>query len=188
MRIIKKNNNKEIIIKNSKFISFAYYVENEDDIKSITQKLSKEYKDYTHLVYGYRLLNKEKAVDDGEPSGTAGSPVLEVIKKNDLVNILIVVIRYFGGIKLGAGGLIRAYSKSAREVLNGIEMEEYIEYNYYSLSTNYDNLKLLNTLTSNLDVIRKDFSEEIVYDVKIEKNKDDVESVFKNSLIKVKKL
>ena len=188
MYIITESNKEEIIIKNSRFISFAYYVETEDEIKSILDKLSKEYKDYTHLVYAYRLVNKEKAVDDGEPGGTAGLPIMEVIKKKDLINILIVSIRYFGGIKLGAGGLIRAYSKSAREVLNSIKIEKYIKYNYYRLSSNYDNLKLLNTLSSDFEVIRKDFNEEIVYDVKIADDKDNVLDIFNDSSIKVKKL
>lgn len=188
MNIITESNKEEIVIKNSRFISFAYYVETEEEIKSILDKLSKEYKDYTHLVYAYRLVNKEKAVDDGEPGGTAGLPIMEVIKKNDLINILIVSIRYFGGIKLGAGGLIRAYSKSAREVLNNIKLEKYIKYNYYRLISSYDNLKLLNTLSSDFDIIRKDFNEEIIYDIKIEDDKDNILDIFKDCSIEVKKL
>ena len=188
MKFINGFNKEEIIIKNSRFISFAYYVESIDDIKNIINKLSIEYKDYTHLVYAYKFGMHEKAIDDGEPGGTAGAPILEVIKKNDLTNILIVVIRYFGGIKLGAGGLIRAYSKSAREVLKDMEFLEYVEYVYYRVSACYDDLKLLNTLTNKYDVIKKDFNEEIVYDVKIEKEFDDVLSVFEGTNIKIKKL
>jgi len=188
MKFINGFNKEEIIIKNSRFISFAYYVESIDDIKDIINKLSIEYKDYTHLVYAYKFGMHEKAIDDGEPGGTAGAPILEVIKKNDLTNILIVVIRYFGGIKLGAGGLIRAYSKSAREVLKDMEFLEYVEYVYYRVSACYDDLKLLNTLTNKYDVIKKDFNEEIVYDLKLEKSLDDVISVFEGTNIKIKKL
>lgn len=188
MYIIKKEEINELIIKNSRFIGIIFPVTTEEEISKIIEDLNKKYKDYTHLVYAYKINNKQKATDDGEPTGTAGTPVLEVINKNDLTNVLIVVIRYFGGIKLGAGGLIRAYSKTAREVIKITQKEEYIEYNYYKIKTNYDDLKLLNTLTNNIEITKKDFSEEITYEIKIEKEKDNVEEIFKNTNIQIKKI
>lgn len=103
------------IINKSKFISFAYPVTSDNECKNILKGLGKEYSDATHICYAYILKspNLEKCSDNGEPSGTAGKPILEVLKKKNLVNVLCVVIRYFGGKKLGAGGLIRAYSTSA---------------------------------------------------------------------------
>ena len=177
-----------IIINKSKFIALIYYIDNINEINNLLDKVKKEYKDATHYCYAYILDNSEKANDDGEPTGTAGLPIMEVILKNDLINILAIVIRYFGGIKLGAGGLIRAYSKACIEALKLTTTEKYIIYNTYELTTTYDKLKLLNTLTKNIDIIDKIFKEEIIYKIKIEKDKDNIEKLFSNTNIKVKKL
>ncbi len=107
----------EIIIKKSKFITKLYNIDNVDDAKKIIEDLKKEYKKADHIVYAYSINGQEKAYDDKEPSHTAGMPILNVIHMKKLNNILIVVIRYFGGIKLGAGGLTRAYSNSASEII-----------------------------------------------------------------------
>ena len=188
MFTIDKNNENEIIIKNSKFIGLIYKVETETEITNILEELRKDYKDCTHLTYAYKLKDRQKYSDDGEPTGTAGAPIMEVINKNELINVLIVVIRYFGGIKLGAGGLIRAYSKCAREVLNKCNKEEYINYNYYILTTDYDHLKLLNNLTKDLDIEKKLFDEEIIYEIKVEKEKDNIKEIFNNTEIKIKEI
>lgn len=111
----------EIEIKKSKFIGYVYKVDSLSNAKSLILKLKKEHKKATHICYAYKIVGDEyaeKAFDDGEPSGTAGKPILNVINKKKLSNVLVVVVRYFGGIKLGAGGLIRAYSKTAASVLN----------------------------------------------------------------------
>lgn len=109
----------EIEIKKSKFIGIYYQVESAEDISTILQNLKKEYKKATHICYAYRLTSPfaEKAFDDGEPSGTAGKPILNVLQKQDKQNCLLVVVRFFGGVKLGAGGLVRAYSKTASETV-----------------------------------------------------------------------
>ena len=113
----------EIEIKKSKFIGIYYHVENAEEISAILQNLKKEYKKATHICYAYRLSSPfaEKACDDGEPSGTAGKPILNVLQKQDKQNCLLVVVRFFGGVKLGAGGLVRAYSKTASETLKNLE-------------------------------------------------------------------
>lgn len=114
------------IINKSKFISFAYPIVNDIECKNILKDLEKEYSDATHICYAYIIQNPnmEKCSDNGEPSGTAGKPILEVLKKKNLVNVLLVVVRYFGGKKLGAGGLIRAYSTSAVEVIDKCNIVE----------------------------------------------------------------
>lgn len=188
MRTIKNDVMNEIVIKNSRFICFLKYVDNEEKILEYLKEFSLKYKDATHIVYAFRLSNKQKYFDDGEPGGTAGAPIMEVLLKNDLVNVLAVVIRYFGGVKLGAGGLIRAYSKATREALKISIIEDYVLYNYYEISSNYDDLKLLNSLTKNLEIIEKNFSEEIVYKIKIEKDKDTTKELFRSTNIKIKKL
>ena len=104
-------------IKKSKFIALYYEVIEEQEIKTLLSDLKKEHKKARHLPYAYKIDNLIKKSDDKEPSGTAGLPILNIIDKNNLNHTLIVVIRYFGGIKLGAGGLIRAYSNAAREVI-----------------------------------------------------------------------
>ena len=107
----------EIIIKKSKFISKLYYVNSTEEINDILENLKKEYKKATHICYAYSVNGKEKAYDDKEPSHTAGLPILNMIHMKNLNNVLIVVIRYFGGVKLGAGPLTRAYLTSASEVI-----------------------------------------------------------------------
>jgi len=107
----------EIIINKSKFIGYAKPVSSEDEAIDFIQEIKSKHKDATHNVYAYVLgenNNIQRYSDDGEPSGTAGVPVLEVIKKEDLRDVAVVVTRYFGGIKLGAGGLVRAYTKGAK--------------------------------------------------------------------------
>ena len=107
----------EIIIKKSKFITKLYEIKDVNEINPIIDNLKKEYKKATHICYAYIINGQEKAVDDGEPSGTAGRPILNVLQKKKLNEIMVVVIRYFGGVKLGAGGLVRAYTKSTSEVI-----------------------------------------------------------------------
>ncbi len=124
MYIIDKNIENEIIIKKSRFITKLYYIDNIDEVDNIINNLKKEYKKCTHICYAYIINGKEKAVDDGEPSGTAGRPILNVIQKKSVTNILAVVIRYFGGIKLGAGGLVRAYTSSTSDAFKLVNLIE----------------------------------------------------------------
>ncbi|MED3909947.1 YigZ family protein [Peribacillus simplex] len=111
----------EIVIEKSRFISHIARVETEDAAQVFIQEIKKKHKDATHNCSAYMIGEQnqiQKALDDGEPSGTAGVPILEVLKKKDLKDTAVVVTRYFGGIKLGAGGLIRAYSKATSEGIN----------------------------------------------------------------------
>ena len=113
MKTVKKEVTNEIIINKSKFITIIIPLTTIEQIDDILKNIKNKYKDATHYCYGYVINGKEKMSDDGEPSGTAGMPILNVIKKHDLTNVICIVVRYFGGIKLGAGGLTRAYSNSA---------------------------------------------------------------------------
>ncbi|MBT2666628.1 YigZ family protein [Bacillus sp. ISL-4] len=111
----------EIVIEKSRFISHIARVETEDAAQAFIQEIKKKHKDATHNCSAYMIGEQnqiQKALDDGEPSGTAGVPILEVLKKKELKDTAVVVTRYFGGIKLGAGGLIRAYSKATSEGIN----------------------------------------------------------------------
>ena len=117
MKLLSTN---EIIEKKSKFYGFLLSCEKEEEIKEFLISLKKEHKKATHFCYACRMTTPfcERAVDDGEPSGTAGRPILSVMQKKDVQNACIIVVRYFGGIKLGAGGLARAYSSVASDLLN----------------------------------------------------------------------
>ena len=104
-------------IKKSKFIAYYYEVNTKDEVKEILEALKKEHKKARHIPYAYKIDQECKKSDDKEPSGTSGMPILNIIEKNNLNHTLIAVVRYFGGIKLGASGLIRAYSNAAKEVI-----------------------------------------------------------------------
>ena len=119
MKKIKDINESTIIIDKSKFITTLYPVESVEEIECVLTATRKKYYDATHNCYAYIFDNGriQKCSDDGEPGGTAGYPILNVLKKKNLTNVLVAVVRYFGGIKLGAGGLTRAYTKSAAGVL-----------------------------------------------------------------------
>lgn len=144
---------KEIyVINKSKFISYAYPVFNEDECRKYLEELRLEYSDATHICFAYLLdcPKVEKCSDDGEPSGTAGKPILELIKKKKLSNVLIVVIRYFGGIKLGAGGLVRAYTTSGNMALESAKIIEVREINKYLIEVKYDDVNKIKKLIISL--------------------------------------
>lgn len=113
------SNKIEYIEKKSKFIGYLLVCKNVEEVEDALKELKKEYKKATHICYAYSLKNPflEKAVNDGEPGGTAGRPILSVIQKKGASDVCVFVVRYFGGIKLGAGGLVRAYTKTTSEVL-----------------------------------------------------------------------
>ncbi|TDM50647.1 YigZ family protein [Macrococcoides goetzii] len=121
---IKKEIENEEIINKSRFITYLYKIENEDEAKEKIAEIKKKHKDANHNCSAYTIGDQhqiQKASDDGEPSGTAGVPMLEALKKNDVHNTLAIVTRYFGGVKLGTGGLIRAYQGG---VVEGIKVAE----------------------------------------------------------------
>lgn len=145
-----------LIINKSKFISFAHKVTSEEEINNLLKMYQKKYYDSTHVCYAYVLSSgQEKAFDDGEPSKTAGMPILDVIKKKNLTDIIIFVVRYFGGILLGAGGLVRAYNNSAVKVLENVKLYKKVKAYDFNLVLNYkefDTLKKINNIKIN-DVI-----------------------------------
>jgi uncharacterized YigZ family protein len=139
--------------KGSKFYAFAYPVETEDEIKEIQKGLRKKYYDARHHVYAFRLgadLKTYRSSDDGEPSNSSGPPVLGQIQANNLTNILIVVVRYFGGTKLGVSGLINAYRSAAAAAIENAEIIEKFEQDTFVIEYGYtvmnDVMKILKDL------------------------------------------
>ena len=142
LKTIKQNVQAEIIEKKSKFIANLIYVQTQEQAEEELNKIRKEYYDAKHNCFAYRITTQagiiNKSSDDGEPSKTAGAPILNIITKNELTNVLVVVTRYFGGILLGTGGLVRAYSQSTQEAIKraefvieekGYELEIRLNYN-----------------------------------------------------------
>ena len=110
-------NTSNLEIKKSKFICYLYKLESIDEINIILETLKKEHKKANHFPYAYKYNSQAKKTDDKEPSGTCGTPLLNVLERNNLNSHLIIVVRYFGGTKLGAGPLLRSYSKVANSVI-----------------------------------------------------------------------
>lgn len=160
----------EVTIKNSKFIGVIIPIESTLDIKDNINKLKEEYKNATHYCYAFKLINNKGFSDDREPNKTAGIPILNIIESEDLVNVLVVVIRYFGGIKLGPGGLIRAYSNTTKEVINKCTKVDLIKGYIASITFNYSKEKEINYLLKNSIIKNKDYKEECTYIVEVTKD------------------
>jgi len=132
----------EIKIKGSKFISTICAVTSLDEAENFIHELSKKYYNATHNCYAFRVRTKtqviERLSDAGEPSGTAGPPIMDVLRGRDLYNVAVVVTRYFGGTKLGKGGLVRAYRDSTKEVIEIAKIVKKINYKKLKLSFGYD--------------------------------------------------
>lgn len=171
MFTIKNNEENEIIIKKSKFISKIYKIKNEDEAKNILNELKKEYKDATHICYAYIVLNSKKAYDDKEPKNTAGIPILNVLEKKDLNYVMLVVIRYFGGIKLGSAGLIRAYKKAALEVVDKSIIIPFIKVKKTQIIFSYDDINNINYILKDNAITYKEFGENVIYEFTYEENK-----------------
>ncbi len=143
----------EIVEKKSRFIAQLIKVESKAEAVSKIEEIRKEHRNARHNVYAYRIANDEEGVsDDGEPSGTAGVPLLDILRGEKLLNILVVVTRYFGGILLGTGGLVKAYSTSAKEAIKVAqrvkmklcdEHEVKVDYCYHDILLHYFNKESL---------------------------------------------
>lgn len=149
----------EIEIKKSRFITKLFYVSSEEDIQKKMDDVKKEYKDASHYCYAYLLPQQKKSSDDKEPGGTAGVPMMEVLEKNDLNFILSVVVRYFGGIKLGAGGLVRAYRRAVLEALSQAESKELQKGYLLLLETDFKEENTLLKLIGKDAIIEKSYGD-----------------------------
>ncbi|RKD34679.1 YigZ family protein [Thermohalobacter berrensis] len=156
----------EIIINKSRFIGYCKPISTEQEAIDFIEEINTKHRDATHNVYAYVFgenSNIQRYSDDGEPSGTAGIPVLEVIKKEDLRNVVVVVTRYFGGIKLGAGGLVRAYTKGAKIGLEAAKIVEKVLYKRIKARIDYTLYgKIENVLMKNGYII-----DNVIYDTAV---------------------
>ena len=173
----------EITEKKSKFIANLYYVNSLVEIEEKLKNIKKKYYDARHSCYAYRIVEDESIIerssDDGEPSGTAGAPMLNILKKMELVNVLVVVTRYFGGILLGTGGLVKAYSEATKKAIENskLAIEESgiiaeIKLNY----SDFENFKYC-CKKSNINIINTEYLDNII--CKFEATNDEKEELFK---------
>lgn len=149
----------EIIIEKSRFIGYAKPIKTEEEAIEFVNEIKKKHKDATHNVWAYTLgksMNIQRYSDDGEPQGTAGIPTLEVIKKEDLRDVVVVVTRYFGGVKLGAGGLVRAYTKGAKVGIDAGKVVSKVLYKDVRIKIDYNQLGKVQNEIMNMNYFMKD--------------------------------
>lgn len=182
--ILEKNTTTEIIEKKSRFIANLFYVETPQEAENKIKQIKKKYYDAKHNCFAYITLNgneiQKKCSDDGEPSGTAGAPMLEILEKQSIYNVVVIVTRYFGGILLGTGGLVRAYSDSLKEVIKkstlveqepGYEAEIKLPYADFEKFKYYCN-------KNNINIINSEYSDFIICKIEVndaEKNRLEIE-------------
>ena len=157
----------EISIKKSRFITFLYRVDSITEINDYLSFLNQKYSDATHVCYAYILDNVKRFSDNGEPGGTAGMPILGVLENKNLNHVLCVVVRYFGGIKLGANGLVRAYSSSCSEAIMCSNIVNLSLGKLCIISFCYDNTKVIDNLLKNCFIIDKSYDSLVSYTFKI---------------------
>ncbi|MGZ4999676.1 MAG: YigZ family protein [Methylomonas sp.] len=176
MRVVLHACESEELIKKSRFIGIIRPCRSEREALSILNQLHEQHPNASHIVYAYRIQSPDGLIcrfnDAGEPSGTAGKPIFQHLEGKDLIDLILVVIRYFGGIKLGAGGLTRAYGNLARQVIDLAEIVDFIEYSELQLTLDYNRLQALEYQLKKLDgvILAQDFSENIRIHIKIPKH------------------
>ena len=174
MKKIIKNGQGEYIEKKSKFIAHIFNVESEQQAAAIIAEVKKKYWDARHNCYAYILGNKgeiQRFSDDGEPSGTAGKPILEVLSGNECSNCLCIVTRYFGGVLLGTGGLIRAYTSASKEALDDCLTGELVEGVHAYLDSDYNYVGKIQHLCTQDDitVVNTEYSDNVIFELMMEK-------------------
>ncbi len=176
---IKENAEAIVVEKKSKFIANTFYVESEEEAEEILAKIKKKYYDARHHCFAYRIRKDEgiiaKQSDDGEPQGTAGSPMLSILEKTNLVNVLVIVTRYFGGTLLGTGGLVKAYSESTKQALENSQETEMEDGYIVEAVLEYDNIGKFEYFCSqnSIKIIQKEYLDKIKILMEISKEKYD---------------
>ncbi|HBF7898839.1 YigZ family protein [Clostridioides difficile] len=170
----------EITIEKSVFIGYAKPINSEEEALEFINEIKKKHKDATHNVWAYTVgknMNIQRYSDDGEPQGTAGIPTLEVIKKEDLRDVAVVVTRYFGGTKLGAGGLVRAYTKGAKLGLEAGKIIYKVMYQEVKVKIDYTQLGKVQNELMNLGYFIKDTVYEDNVEIVVYSRLEDVEKL-----------
>ncbi len=190
-KTIKEKVTGEIVEKKSKFIANIYPVNTVKEAEDIIKKMKKTYHDARHNCFAYSIVEDEKQInkfsDDGEPSGTAGAPMLSILNNNNLCNVLVIVTRYFGGILLGTGGLVRAYSNATLQALENAEYINKILGYTIEVVMDYENLQYFKYYCEKKDIniVKMEYLEKIkcIIEVAEEEKKEFVsEKIEKNGI------
>lgn len=184
MKTIKESIKSEIVEKKSKFIANIYFAQTMEEAENIIKETKKKYYDARHNCSSYRVLEKENIIekysDDGEPAGTAGAPMLNILQKKDLVNVVVIVTRYFGGILLGTGGLVRAYSEVTQKAIEEANLIDITMGKEYEVKVDYSNLEKLKyyTKTNNISITKIEYLNEIICSLQIQN--EDIEKFLRD--------
>lgn len=170
MKRISNNIENTIIIKNSKFITNLFIVENIEEVNKYLNLIKDKYKDANHNCYAYIVDNIRKCSDDGEPGGTAGIPMMKVLEHKELNNVLVIVTRYFGGIKLGAGGLVRAYTNSVSKTLDIVNIIDTIKGYNIDIIFNFNDIKHIDYLLKDIKILNKEYKDIVKYNLNVSNN------------------
>lgn len=171
MKQIKEKYINEIDIQKSKFIAVILPIYDKNSVKNEIDNLKKNYPKATHYCYGYIINGIQKSNDDGEPGSTAGKPILENLIINQLNNVLLVVIRYFGGIKLGAGGLTRAYVDSSSKVIQKATFYQETQVDIYQIKCSYNQINILKNYLFEIgaQILKTEYNEDVDFYISINK-------------------
>ena len=194
--ILEKELSAEIVEKKSRFIATIFYVNSVEEAEEKIKIIKKRYYDAKHNCFAY-IVNDDKVFikkssDDGEPSGTAGAPMVEILEKQGLANLLIVVTRYFGGILLGTGGLVRAYSDSLKKTLEKatiVELEQGFELDVELVYSNFEKFKYYCS-KNNINIINCTYLDNVICKIELnEIEKEKLENDFYNqNILKINKI
>lgn len=175
MKTVKMEHVIEFEEKKSKFIGYVKPVSSREEAEKFIEKIKQKHYDATHNCSAYKLTENGqeyfKVDDDGEPKGTAGKPMGDIINYMEVENLVVIATRYFGGIKLGAGGLVRAYAKTAKLAIQESEIVDYIEKKTYLLDFSYDKVGEVEQiiLKNNDDILEKGYNDKVTYKVILSK-------------------
>lgn len=169
MKTIKENTISKYEINKSIFICCLYKINSIDEVKTYLEEAKNNFKDATHYTYAYIIDEARKSSDDGEPGGTAGVPIMEVLLKHELNYVLCIVIRYFGGIKLGAGGLVRAYRKSACIGIDNSTLLNLVDGYKIEITVSYEEQKNIEKLIKNY-AFSKTYTDIVKYELNIKQD------------------
>jgi len=175
MNCIQSSHTVERTIKKSRFIGVIIPCSNETELIQALNGLQAEHPGANHIAFAFRLLTPKGVIsrfhDAGEPSGTAGKPIFQHLEGRDLINCLVAVVRYFGGVKLGAGGLTRAYGNSAREVIEAGKITPFIEYQSLRLTIHYDQQRMFEYQLKKLNgsIIDQSYGEHVELTIRLPK-------------------
>lgn len=169
MKTIKENTISKYEINKSIFICCLYKINSIDEVKTYLEEAKNNFKDATHYTYAYIIDEARKSSDDGEPGGTAGVPIMEVLLKHELNYVLCIVIRYFGGIKLGTGGLVRAYRKSACIGIDNSTLLNLVDGYKIEITASYEEQKNIENLIKNY-TFSKTYTDIVKYELNIKQD------------------